>query len=153
MHETAYAILDKDSSVYPGHPITVAYLITKIFPTFEEAFDSSDSKWNDANALASSKIPGAGGNVSAALSFLRYLRDESLTWDKAVLWADDYWKNCDNQAKGSWRSPNEKGWEPHIDDKPCTPEDYYKNRWRKGQDQADKIKPLLKERDFWWWKV
>ena len=143
-----------DNSVYPGHPITVAYLITRCFPNYEAAFQKDGSRWNYASALSSSIIPGAGGNVHAALDFLSYLRNEYLDWDGAIEWADNYWKRCDGQANGggSWGG-NRDGWTPHIDDQPCSPKEYYIDRWKRGQEQADKIKPLLEERDFWWWDL
>jgi len=132
--------IGSDSSVYPGHPVTVAYLITRCFPNYKAAFQKDGTKWNYASALSSSKIPGAGGNVHAALDFLSYLRSEDITWEGAVKWADDYWATCDGQAKGGGSYAKDKDAEKRFID-----------RWKQGQEQADKIKPLLEERDFWWW--
>lgn len=127
--------LDARIAVYPGHPITIAYLITMKYPNFESAFVKV-GKWGDAAALADCDIPGAGGNVSAALELLFWLRDGTFkkvgsksgrkTWDVAVSWADDYWSRCDSQNMT------------------------HQERWKKGQEQADQIKPLLKARRSWW---
>lgn len=125
------------ASVYPGHPITVAYLITQTYPDFDSAFFRGEKDGYEA-ALADWTIPGAGGNVSAALELLHYLRHGTFkkaareqkisVWGFACKWADDYWRRCDDQAKAD--SP----------------------RWKEGQDQADGIKPLLKSQQAWWRK-
>lgn len=131
-------------SIYPGHPVTVAYLITRIFPTYESAFKKSENS-DYSSALASCKIPGAGGNVSNAMCLLRYLKD-GMSWALAMKYADDAWARCDGQAKGGYEwGKKEK-----------TPEDtqkrikHYQDRWRKGQQQADKLKLKLFKLADWW---
>ena len=170
MSQEEYQIFEEldigsDGSVYPGHPITVAYLITRCFPNYEAAFAKSENS-DYSNALSSSKIPGAGGNVRAAMELLHNLRDGTFAavagkgrfkelsseWEAAMKWADDDWRRCDGQADGggSWGRDD---WKPRIGGtgERCSPKEYYIDRWRRGQEQADKIKPLLEERDFWWW--
>lgn len=111
-------------AVYPGHAVTLALLITHAFPSLEAA--EAKGRVFPA-ALESNDIPGAGGNVYAALALLRNLRDGML-WEVAVRWADESWGACDNQALVN-----------------CL-------RWGKGQDQADRCKPLLQARAGWWQK-
>lgn len=55
-----------EAAVYPGHPIVLGYLIARTYPSLDEARRS---------ALGDTRIPGAGGSVSAALEFLRYLQE------------------------------------------------------------------------------
>lgn len=131
-------------SIYPGHPVTIAYLIVNIFPTYESAFAKPDGS-PYSSALGSCKIPGAGGNVSDALCLLKYLHD-GIPWSLAIKDADDGWARCDGQAKGGYEwGKKEK-----------TPEEtqarikHYQDRWRKGQQQADKLKLKLFKLADWW---
>jgi hypothetical protein len=143
-----YEILGREHSVYPGHPVTVAYIITQLYVSFEDATEVQEGH-QYSNALGDNDVPGAGGNVSAALSFLHYLKTGILSWEDAIKYADESWATCDGQKEGSsWG--HREGWKPCIDDKPCTPEEYYINRWKKGQKQADRIKPLLKQKITTW---
>ena len=111
-----------EAAVYPGHAVTLAWLITHAFPNLEAA--EAKGRVFPA-ALASGEIPGAGGNVREALDFLRLLRDGT-PWEFALRWANRAWDECDNQALIN-----------------CV-------RWGKGQDQADRCKPLLQARAGWW---
>jgi hypothetical protein len=118
--------LERDA-VYPGHQITLAYLITRAFPTFESAFiKSKDNGWGSyAAALGSSRIPGAGGCVSDALGLLRKLR-QGTPIEQAFKEADDTWERVDSQVTA------------------------YPKRWKEGQEQADLVKPLLMSQAAWW---
>lgn len=130
-------------SVYPGHPVTIAYLITKLYHNYEEA--AKRTEYGFPVALGDNRIPGAGGNVYTALSLLEYLKngtfckraeDKGLSiWGTALAWADEQWASCDSQAKGGYNTKNP---------------DYYIKRCQEGQQQADKFKPLLKEQETWW---
>ena len=111
-------------AVYPGHPITLAYLISLEYASFKAA--SAKTAVNPAHALGNSNIPGAGGNVHAALNLLYRVKQQGWSLDKAFEYADKYWSNCDNQ------------------------EDYFKERWLEGQAQADKVKEQLRERLQTW---
>jgi hypothetical protein len=117
----------KRDAVYPGHQITLAYLITRAFPTFESAFvKSKDDGWGSyPAALGSSLIPGAGSCVHAALSLLVKLR-KGTPIEQAFKEADDTWERVDSQMTA------------------------YPKRWKEGQEQADLVKPLLKAQSAWW---
>ena len=146
----AYELLDKEWSVYPGHPVTVAYLIVKIYPNYEEAFAGDGTVWDYPNALSDNRIPGAGGNVSSAISLLRDLREsnhklsakgkECSVWEAAMCWAAESWSTCDGQAKGGY------------DGNSAELVKRYKDRWKLGQEQADRLEPLLLECENWWTK-
>lgn len=119
-------------AVYPGHPITIAYIITETYPDFGSAFLPVGEARYEA-AVADIRIPGAGGNVYAGLELLHHLRNGAFNkvakerkiskWRSACDWADSYWARC--VATGS-------------------------PLFKKGQQQADEIKPLLKGRQKWW---
>lgn len=109
--------------VYPGHAVTIAMFITHAFPNLEAA-EAKGNKF--PGALESGLVPGAGGNVYSALSLLRRLRD-GMAWNDAVWIADRNWASCDQQG-GT-------------------------DRWRMGQEQADRMKPVLRERVGAWLKL
>lgn len=110
-------------AVYPGHPITLAWIITKVFPTFEEAFKTTEYNW--AAALGSIDVPGAGGCVHNALHVLQMLQ-QGEPLETAFAFADDMWARTDTQKENDPK------------------------RWKEGQEQADKVKPLLRQRESWW---
>jgi len=115
-----------EHAIYPGHPVTLAFLIVKNYETIRKAFEPTAT--NFAHALGNSDIPGAGGNVSNALGVLKDLFLGSSFAD-AMAVADDLWGRCDSQ-----KAAGEK----------------LRRRWQDGQDQADKIKPLLEACKNWW---
>jgi hypothetical protein len=82
--KSSTTVSDTDS-VYPGHPITIAFYIIKTFRSFDEAFLYKDS------VLASPRVPGAAGNVWAALDLLAHLRG-GRPIDDAFREADAYWE-------------------------------------------------------------
>lgn len=82
------------ASVYPGHPLTIAYLITKAHASFEEA--AAPTCHGFARAIGNGEVPGAGGNVRHGLEVLRKLYKG---WDlpKAAEWAKQIWARTDRQ--------------------------------------------------------
>lgn len=108
--------------VYPGHPLVIAYLIVERYASLREALRGSTGGY--PAALVSARIPGAGGNVHAALDFLERVIDSRLPFEDAVKHANAWWAACDSQATS----------------------DALIVRWRSGQTQADQILDLLQQR-------
>jgi hypothetical protein len=73
--------------VYPGHPLVLATAIMKVFPSFAEANAPSGHGW--CEALADSRIPGAGDHVGAAMRTLELGTREGV--DAMVVYACSYW--------------------------------------------------------------
>ena len=103
-------------AIYPGHPVTLAYMIVCRYASLKEATAKGQ---NYPKPLEDHRIPGGGGNIHAALDFLRLAKDGLAP---AFEWADRSWERCDGQKVSNTR------------------------RWRDGQAQADEIKPLLAEK-------
>jgi hypothetical protein len=60
-----------DYFVYPGHPITSAYLILQLYKKLSLARASTKKGWCEAES--NDKIPGAGGVATAAVeSLIKY---------------------------------------------------------------------------------
>lgn len=110
-----------ESAVYPGHPITLAYLITQNYDSLAAVlapcYDNYGYKQTWCAAVGDSRIPGAGGNVHAAVDLLKNLvagnENEALT-----------------RALYLWKS--------HTDN--C-----YEKYKVPGQEQANRVLPLLLE--------
>jgi hypothetical protein len=113
-------VLGKEDAVYPGHAVTLALLIVHAFDSLEAAEAKGR---NYPAALGSHLIPGAGGNVYGALGLLRWLKG-GMGWGLALKAADDAWASCDGQ--------------------------FGTDRWRKGQEQADRLKMALHDRVGTW---
>lgn len=82
--------------VYPGHPLTLALIITDVYPSLAEA---------EQKALGSREVPGAGGNVHSALDFLRRAMAGNI--DAAIEHANAAWAYCDGQRTAQperWRN-------------------------------------------------
>jgi hypothetical protein len=127
-----------EASVYPGHPVTLAYLITVAFDSYAEAtFKKSDADYGAA--LGSSAIPGAGGCVSSAIHLLQLALDPGVGIDRAIAWGDQAWYGCDNQGSGGGSYAADEAAQTR-----------FRERWAEGQAQADKIKPLLRTRLASW---
>jgi len=118
-------LLDGEIAVYPGHPLTLAYLIVNAYPSLAQATRKSDRS-EFMHALANCGIPGAGGNVYSALRFLKAVADGELSMQQAVDRANDNWAHCDDQAQT------------------------YIERWRQGQAQADRILDRLTKQLIHW---
>lgn len=140
MSQFAYQLLkehgfDDPHAVYPGHAVTLAFIIVKAFPTYEEAFAHKHSTaWCDA--IGDFRIPGAGGNVADAMHILRHLK-RRMAFNLAMAVADDRWARCDSQRGG------------FLGRNPEQAQNLF-TRWQKGQEQADKVKPLLEACSAWW---
>lgn len=80
--------LTGDWPVYPGHPLVLATAIMKVFPDFASANTRTEHGW--CQALADSRIPGAGDHVGAAMRVLT-LGVEGADVDAMVKYAEDYW--------------------------------------------------------------
>ncbi len=113
-------------AVYPGHPVTIAWVIVQAFPTFDSAFKNTE--FDFPAALGSPDIPGAGGCVYGALDFLSSLRKGTCSEVEAFRRADEYWTTTDDNRT------------------------QYPEKWQEGQKQADRIKELLRAHRGWWKK-
>lgn len=137
-HGTAdYTILGEPAE-YPGHPVVNAYLITFVYPSLAVA------KARGERFLAveeNGELPGAGGHNTHGLVILESLA-HCFTQGKPVedVWAvaDNLWRSVDGQANGGYRAD---GRERLL------------QRFKNGQAQADRIKPLLYERAKTWLKA
>lgn len=116
-----------EPAIYPGHPVTIALLIVEAYPSLADAERKCERTGYPA-ALGSADIPGAGGNVRAALRLLQSVRAGALLAE-AVEHARDYWSRCDGQATGDARLVE---------------------RWRSGQEQADRVEPVLRAKLAVW---
>ena len=116
-----------EPAVYPGHAITIAYFITFHYQSFSSAVEKKTNE-SCAQCLGDNRIPGAGGCVYSALDMLSYIMNGTLSIDEAFEFADKAWAYVDDQKSSANR---------HA-------------RWLKGQEQADKIKPKLRERLLTW---
>lgn len=80
--------LTGDWPVYPGHPLVLATAIMEVFPSFEAANKPTEHGW--CEALAGSRIPGAGDHVDAAMRDLK-LGADGAGEDAMDECALDYW--------------------------------------------------------------
>lgn len=77
--------------VYPGHPITLAVSIIRAFPgDVTEAWKIREGK-DFPNALISSEVSGAGGNVYRALDLVRDLHENPENWPVLMHEACHWW--------------------------------------------------------------
>lgn len=90
--------------VYPGHPVPIALLIMDKYPDLETARMRPEGS-QFQNALSDNDIPGAGGNVHAALDVLECARVKG--GQAAFEHGTNYWVRCasgenygKNQAAG-----------------------------------------------------
>lgn len=73
-------------AVYPGHAITIAYVIARTFPSLPAA-RARDGDY--PAALVHQSVPGAGGCVYAGLDLLARARDVGV--DEALAFGDQTW--------------------------------------------------------------
>lgn len=117
-----------ERAIYPGHPLVLALQIVRTYDSWEEASEHPirpDGKRSEySRALGSSKIDGAGGNVNAAMRFLRNLHAAPTlaAWTEGQRDADAYWQI-------SVADPV---------------------KWREGQEQADALADTLYGLREWW---
>ena len=124
-----------EHATYPGHPVTLAYLIVRLYPSLEAA---SARGHRYLAVEEDGRLPGAGGQNSQALDLLRNL-NQGIEWDLAVASADRAWGCTDGQAEGGGSYAKTEEARQH-----------YLTRWKEGQEQADRIKPLLREAVSTW---
>lgn len=119
-------------AVYPGHPVTLALVIVRTHESFEAANTYKEGfAW--PHAVGCNAVPGAGGNVHAAMDLLvRWSKGEDL--DKLVERADQTWASCDGQKDGGGSYA-----------KTDVERRRFIGRWNTGQEQADRLKPMLAE--------
>lgn len=86
--------------VYPGHPVTIAYLIASHYTSYETALTSSENGGSWCHALGNSDIPGAGGCVYLAVDLLKKLVQDEMPADQAFAWADEVWGRVDSMKDG-----------------------------------------------------
>lgn len=119
-----------EAAVYPGHSVTTGLLIMEAYDSFEDA--SRLDKHNCPDAVSNGAIPGAGGSVHAALAFLEFVITERLSLDEAIDLADKNWASVDGQKADT------------------TSKYRLHDRWRQGQDQADKLKERVRKKLLIW---
>lgn len=87
-----------DYPVYPGHPLTVAWQIMAAFPGPSEALATvTTGGLNCPEAVADSRISGAGGEVHRGCDLLRKAQ-QGIPANELIAWADECWTN--GQAGG-----------------------------------------------------
>ncbi len=81
------------SAVYPGHHITIAFLITFLYPSLEAA----EAKGVESSVvLENSALPGSGTAVWEAMRMLRQLKKANQVSEIVEIFAehDGLWKTC-----------------------------------------------------------
>lgn len=111
-----YRLLEGKAAVYPGHSVTLAYLIVNAFPSLDAAKCRKADESFPA-ALSNSAITGAGRPVYAALDFLQRAFDQGI--EAAIDHGDKVWLGETATAFGKYREA--------------------------GQIQADSVKAKFKE--------
>ena len=107
--------LDGQYSVYPGHPLTIAYVISVAFPALADAL-AKHGDYPAHEALADVRIPGAGSAVWNGIDFLTRVRDGVCTPEQAIEWAENQWRHDTSNG--------------HL------------SAYQPGQAQADKVRDL-----------
>ena len=116
-----YQVFGPAGTVYPGHALTLAYLVMLHYPSYEAAAVRRDDA-SCPDALSNSEIPGAGGCVYSALDLLKH--GFTLGVEEALEFGDRRWEGETETA--------------------------YKDRRQPGQAQADAIKDKFRERFARW---
>lgn len=87
-----------EPTVYPGHPLVVAFEIINVFGSPEEAFKPVESdSLNCPTAVADNRVSGGGGEVYAACELLQRAR-KGHPVEELIAWADMRWSS--GQAGG-----------------------------------------------------
>jgi hypothetical protein len=115
-NDIQYQVFGPNGTVYPGHAVTIAYLIMLTYPSLQDARVRGEGATCPA-ALSNGAIPGAGGCVYSALDVLAVAFSDGV--DKAFEFGDD----C-------WQGETENG---------------YQDRRESGQTQAESIKDKFRE--------
>ena len=109
-------LVNGETAIYPGHCVTLAYLVMQAYPSLEAAtFRKHGATCPDA--LSNGNIPGAGGPVYSALDVLKHAFTHGV--ESAFAYGDKVWEG--ETANG------------------------YKDRREPGQTQADSIKSHFRE--------
>lgn len=112
--------MDRFDVVYPGHPLVIAYVISKVYTNPSAALEKTEH--NAHHALGSLDVPGAGGEVWAAIDVIKGLRDGKSP-DSVLQLADHRWE--------------------------MTTFNGHKDAYVDGQLQADEVKTKLNEILTW----
>jgi len=86
-----------ESAVWPGHPVTLGYLIFCNYPSLAKASVGCSAQ-SFPEALVNAVIPGAGGCVYSALDFLKSLKG-GMSFEAAVDSANATWAGTDDQER------------------------------------------------------
>lgn len=122
-----FELLDGEQAVYPGHPLTVAYVIMSVFPGPEEALaPSKHGHWSVCVGCAD--VPGAGDGANAGADVCQMLADGKAPED-AAKFADDTWLRMVNPEGSN-----------------------HPSAWKPGQEQADKFRDRFLELAKVWGK-
>lgn len=78
-------MIKRSDFIYPGHPLVIAWFITKNYKNLQDAENPL------TGALGSCNIPGAGGGVHAALDCLWKLSN-GLSLMEVIDFANYHWK-------------------------------------------------------------
>lgn len=89
------AVLEEDL-IYPGHPMVLAYLIVRRYPTYQAAMERKDC--GPPAALQDPDIPGSGGHIWTALECLELLH--TVPVDTVWKYANQSWQQlCSNSYR------------------------------------------------------
>lgn len=94
--------LTQVQTVYPGHPVTIAYFILRTFSSPDAANKRGE---NFKAALTHKDIPGAGGCVHAALDFLDRAHVAGI--ENALTWARERWLSETSDGYKDKRDPGQ----------------------------------------------
>ncbi len=122
--------MNQQDVIYPGHPIAIALMIVETFPSLTAATTIAAGRCY-CNALGSDKVPGAGGNVHDALDLLTMIVHGERSFAAAFQRANRCWAHCDDQQDSS-------------------PLGRLRDRWQRGQVQADALTQKLADTLLWW---
>lgn len=79
----------RQGAVFPGHPVTLAYIIMQSYASLAEA-EAKEEGSNFPNVLSNGDIPGTESHVIAGLNVLKYAKKLGL--ERAIAFGDDSWR-------------------------------------------------------------
>ena len=121
-----WTLLGGEGLVYPGHPITVAFVITHVYDSYEGAVAPCPSGGGSCHAVGNHDVPGAGSNVYLAVDLLKHYFVDGWSIEKCFEWADTAWGHVDGMAE--------------------TKDPRWAERYMKGLAQAARVKERLAAR-------
>jgi hypothetical protein len=101
--DNQYHVLKGEAAVFPGHCITLAYLIMQAYPSLDAARIRKDGA-TCPDALSNGNIPGAGGPVYSALDVLKHAFEHGV--ESAFAYGDEAWGR---ETASSYRDRREPG--------------------------------------------